>query len=218
MDQFPLLGMILAGGEGRRLGGGGKALRPFRGTPILAQVLTRFAPQVPSVFLNANDDPARFADFHVPVVADATGELIGPLGGLLAGLDHAAACLGEQALLAVVPVDSPFLPVDLVARLADAAEQGRVAGAVASSGGRVHPVFGVWRVGIREVLRDAVGKGGLRRMTEWLTLTDAIIVDWPVEPVDPFTNMNTPEDWAKAESFWAEINKGASLKENLDRC
>ena len=143
-----IFGLILAGGEGRRMGGADKALLPLAGRPLLAHVADRFEPQVERLALSANGDPARFAAFSFPVLADADDARLGPMAGLLAGLDWLAAMGGTH--LATVSVDTPFLPCDLVPRLLLAGQE--TGGfAIAESQGRAHPTCGLWPLGSRGV-------------------------------------------------------------------
>ncbi len=149
-------GVLMAGGRSRRMGGGDKCLRALAGKPILADVITRVRPQVSPLLLNANGDPARFADFGLPVVADVVGDFAGPLAGVLTGLEWAAAQAPESTWLASFATDAPFLPADLVARMADAVEAQGADMACAASNGRDHPVFGLWPLGLAGDLRRAM--------------------------------------------------------------
>ncbi len=194
------LGVILAGGLATRMGGGDKALRELHGQPILAHVIERLRPQVAGMALNANGDPARFAGWGLPVLADSVEGFAGPLAGVLAGLDWAAAEGAES--IVTVAADTPFFPGDLVARLtAGAAAAGTsIALAATPEGDRVnrHPTFGLWPVALREDLRAAL-EGGLRKVVLWTDRHGAVTVTFPAEPFDPFFNINTPEDLAQAE-------------------
>jgi molybdopterin-guanine dinucleotide biosynthesis protein A len=193
------LGLVLAGGLARRMGGGDKARIMIGGATILERVLTRLKPQCPQIILNANDDLARFADTGLPVVQDSVPGFVGPLAGILAGLDWAAAHAPGIADIASVPGDCPFLPFDLIARL-DAAR--RAEGqplACARSGKWRHPVVGLWPVALRDDLRCALAEEGLHKIETWTSRHGVAIADWPTIPVDPFFNVNTPEDVAEAE-------------------
>ncbi len=192
------LGLILAGGLARRMGGGDKALIAIGGETILARTLARFAPQCARTIINANGDPARFASTGLPVVADNVAEFPGPLAGILAALDWAAANAPGTAWVASVPGDCPFLPCDLVARLHAARAQAGTPLACARSGEWRHPVVGLWRVDLREDLRRALVDEGLRKIEVWTGRHGVAVADWPDQPVDPFFNVNTPEDVAAA--------------------
>lgn len=193
-----IAGVLLAGGQSQRMGGGDKCLRLLAGKPILAHVIERARPQVAALVLNANGDAARFAAFGLPVVADDIAGFAGPLAGVLAGLDWAAANLPQATHVASFATDAPFLPRDLVAALRDGMREGAYQLACAASDGRAHPVFGLWPLALREDLRQAL-IGGLRKVDQWTGRYRLIEVEFPAAPVDPFFNANRPEDLAEAE-------------------
>jgi molybdopterin-guanine dinucleotide biosynthesis protein A len=191
-------GLVLAGGLARRMGGGDKALIRIGDETILQRTLARLAPQVSGVVLNANGDPARFTPFGLPVVADSVPDFAGPLAGILAGLDWVAANRPDTTWVASVPGDCPFLPRDLVARLHAARSAENKPLACTHSGDWRHPVVGLWPVALREDLRYAITVEHLRKIEVWTARHGVALADWPVEPVDPFFNVNTPEDVEKA--------------------
>ncbi|HEY3642278.1 MAG TPA: molybdenum cofactor guanylyltransferase MobA [Xanthobacteraceae bacterium] len=193
------LGLVLAGGLARRMGGGDKARISIGGATILERVLVRLTPQCAAVILNANGDPARFADAGLAVVPDSVPDFAGPLAGILAGLDWAAAHRPEIADVASVPGDCPFLPPDLVARLSAARAAAGVPLACARSGEWRHPVVGLWPVKLRADLRHALVEQDLRKIEIWTGRHGVAVADWPAAPVDPFFNVNTPQDAAAAE-------------------
>jgi molybdopterin-guanine dinucleotide biosynthesis protein A len=198
-------GLVLAGGLARRMGGGDKALIRIGNETILARALARLSPQVSGIVLNANGDPARFAPFGLPVIADSVPDFAGPLAGILAGLDWVAANRPGIAWVASVPGDCPFLPHDLVARLHEArAAEGKPL-ACAHSGDWRHPVVGVWPVVLREDLRHAITVEDLRKIEVWTARHGIALADWPAEPVDPFFNVNTPEDVERATKLAAAV-------------
>ena len=201
----PTLGLVLAGGLARRMGGGDKALLRIGNATILDRVLERLAPQCRRIILNANGDPSRFAFTGLPVVADDVPGFAGPLAGVLAGLDWAAANLPDIALVASVPGDCPFLPRDLVARLEAARAADKTPLACARSGEWRHPVVGLWPVALRADLRHALTEEGLHKIEVWTARHGVAIADWPNEPVDPFFNVNTPEDAAEAGRLAAQF-------------
>lgn len=200
-DPAGIAGVVLAGGRARRFGGGDKGLRRLAGRPLLDHVIGRVRPQVAALALNANGDPRRFAGFGLPVVSDAIGDPdgagAGPLAGILAGLDWAAAA-GCGRLLSV-PCDAPFLPPDLASRLHAAGAGADAEAAVAVSAGREHPVVALWSLSLRARLRAAVADRGVRAVRAWLAELRAVRVDFPVGAVDPFLNVNTPQALAEAE-------------------
>jgi molybdopterin-guanine dinucleotide biosynthesis protein A len=193
------LGLVLAGGLARRMGGRDKALITIGGVAILDWVLERLRPACTDIVLNANGDPARFASYGLPVIADSVPDFAGPLAGILAGLDWAAAHAPEVAWIASAPGDCPFLPHDLVSHLHEARETARTPLACARSGDWRHPVAALWPVALREDLRHALIGEGLHKIEVWTARHGIAIAEWPAEPVDPFFNVNTPEDAAEAE-------------------
>jgi molybdopterin-guanine dinucleotide biosynthesis protein A len=199
MIETPTLGLVLAGGLARRMGGGDKPRTSIGGQTILSRVLARLKPQCTRLILNANGDPARFADTGLPVIADDVPGFAGPLAGILAGLDWAAVHAPDVDYVASVPGDCPFLPRDLVARLHQARADSGQPLACARSGEWRHPVVGVWPVALRADLRHALTKEDLRKIELWTARHGVALADWPAEPVDPFFNVNTPEDAAAAE-------------------
>lgn len=197
--ETPTLGLVLAGGLARRMGGGDKPLTRIGGATILSRVLERLRPQCMRIILNANGDPARFAETGLPVIADDVPGFAGPLAGILAGLDWAAVHAPDVATVVSVPGDCPFLPRDLVVRLDRArAASGRPL-ACARSGEWRHPVVGLWPVALRADLRHALTQEDLRKIDLWTVRHGIALADWPAEPIDPFFNVNTPEDAAAAE-------------------
>ena len=194
------VGVILAGGQATRMGGGDKGLREVAGKPLLAHVIDRLAPQVDAIVLNANGDPARFAAYGLPVAADSLPDWPGPLAGVLAGMDWAAA----QDATAVVSVaaDTPFFPRDLVGRLHAAASRSGLALAATREDGKLwrHPTFGLWPVALRDDLRAAL-TNGLRKVVQWADAHEAGSAEFATDPFDPFFNINTPEDIAMAENL-----------------
>jgi molybdopterin-guanine dinucleotide biosynthesis protein A len=199
------LGLVLAGGLARRMGGGDKARITIGGVTILQRVLACITPQCARLVINANGDPARFADTRLTVVADSVPNFAGPLAGILAGLDWAAAHAAECEWMASVPGDCPFLPPDLVARLHAARSAVGTPLACARSGEWRHPVVGLWPVALREDLRRALVAEGLRKIEIWTARHGVAVADWAAAPVDPFFNVNTPQDAARAQMLAAQI-------------
>jgi len=189
-----VVGVLLAGGQSRRMGGGDKTLRVLDGVSLLERVIARLQPQVDALVLNANGDPARFAEFALPVVADSVPDFAGPLAGVLAGLDWAAVHRPDCAFIASVATDAPFLPVDLVARLTAAHKAAEADLACAASAGRAHPVFGLWPLRLREDLRRAIVDDRIRKVDEWTARHRLVTVPFADRPIDPFFNANRPED------------------------
>ena len=199
----PTLGVLLAGGLARRMGGGDKPLRTIAGRTILERVTERFAPQCESLILNANGDPGRFSFTGLPVVADSVPDFAGPLAGILAALDWTAENRPEIEWVASAAADSPFLPRDLVSRLHAARDAAGTPLACAESGGRTHPVNALWAVALREDLRRALLEESMRKIDRWTARHGVALADWATEPLDPFFNANTAEDIAEAERLIA---------------
>ena len=160
-------GVLLAGGLARRMGGGDKPMRTIAGRTILDRVIARLKPQCDGLILNANGDPARFAAFGLPVIPDGVADFPGPLAGILAALDWAAANRPDVKLVLSAAADCPFLPRDLVSRLHGALEAEKAELAVAASDGQSHPVIGLWSVALREQLRHALVVEDIRKIDRW---------------------------------------------------
>jgi molybdopterin-guanine dinucleotide biosynthesis protein A len=206
MSDFPLpptFGLVLAGGLARRMGGGDKARIKIGKSTIIDRVLATLSGQCVDIIINANGDPGRFEDTGCMVVADSVPDFAGPLAGILAGLDYLAEQNNGVEWLLSVPGDCPFLPDDLTERL-HAARRKMGAGvplACARSGEWRHPVVGLWPLALRENLRKALVEEGLHKIEVWTARHGVAIADWPDQPVDPFFNVNTPEDAARAEAI-----------------
>ena len=194
-------GVILAGGQATRMGGGDKGRLILGGQSLLDRVIARLDPQVSAIALNANGDPDRFADLRLPVIADSVGGYAGPLAGVLAGLDWAAAHGAETIVTAAA--DTPFFPCDLVPCLQHAADGMAHPLVLASTpdpkrGTARHPTFGLWPVALRDDLRTALA-GGLRKVVLWTDAHGGRVAEFPDEAA--FFNVNTPEDLARAEAM-----------------
>jgi molybdopterin-guanine dinucleotide biosynthesis protein A len=202
-DVPPTFGLILAGGLARRMGGGDKAKIEIGGVTILDRVLATLSGQCAGLAINANGDPERFADTGLPVVPDNVPDHPGPLAGILAGLDWLAAQDTGVEWMLSVPGDCPFLPDDLVERLHEARRKmgAGVPLACARSGEWRHPVIGLWPLALRADLRHALTVEDLRKIEVWTSRHGIAVADWPVAPVDPFFNVNTPEDAKRAQEM-----------------
>ncbi|MBP2298206.1 molybdenum cofactor guanylyltransferase MobA [Azospirillum picis] len=194
-----IAGVLLAGGLSRRMGGGDKSLRLLGGRSILERIVATVRPQVGPLVLNANGDPARFAAFGLPVAADVVEGFAGPLAGVLTGLEWVRDQAPGIDWMASFATDAPFIPADLVARMAAAVEREGADLACARSGGQVHPVFGLWPVRLAGDLRRAMLEEDMRKVDVWTARHRLAVADFAVEPVDPFFNTNRPEDLAEAE-------------------
>lgn len=199
----PVIGVLLAGGLARRMGGGDKCLLPLAGKPLLSHAIERLAPQTDALVLNANGDPARFAAFGLDVVPDSVAGYAGPLAGVLAGMEWAKRNRPSARWIATAASDTPFFPKDYVTRLLEVAQPHHPAIAIAASDGREHPVFALWPVALMGDLRNALADG-TRKILDWTdrhtTLSVSFeMVNGPDGKVDPFFNANHPEDLELAE-------------------
>jgi molybdopterin-guanine dinucleotide biosynthesis protein A len=194
-----VLGVLLAGGLARRMGGGDKCLRPLGGRTILEHVIDRARPQVAALLLNANGDPGRFARFGLPVAADVVEGFAGPLAGVLTGMEWVRAHRQDLPWIVTIATDTPFFPHDLVVRLLESVSGEKADLACAASGGRTHPVFGLWPVRLAGDLRRAMVEEDIRKVDVWTARHRLVEVDFPTDPIDPFFNTNRPDDLAEAE-------------------
>ena len=199
----PVVAVLLAGGLARRMGGGDKCLREVAGRPLLSHVIERILPQVDHVVLNANGDPERFSEFGLPVIADVVEGNVGPLAGILTGLDWAARHVTECEWVVSVPTDAPFLPMDYVARMMAAIEDEDAELACASTNGRTHPVAGLWALRLMLELRSALIDEDIRKIDQWTVRYRLADVEFSSQPIDPFFNANRPEDLKAAEVILA---------------
>jgi molybdopterin-guanine dinucleotide biosynthesis protein A len=196
----------MAGGTSRRMGVDDKCLLPLGGKPVLSHIIERIHPQIGSMVLNANGDAARFAEFGLPVVTDAVAGNVGPLAGVLTGLEWGRENAPDSGWVVSLACDAPFLPTDMVARLVAAVGDAGADMACAASGGRDHPVFGLWPVGLAADLRRAVVDEGIRKVDLWTTRYHLARVEFDIDAatgIDPFFNLNGPDDMVNAEALLA---------------
>jgi molybdopterin-guanine dinucleotide biosynthesis protein A len=195
----PTLGVILAGGLSRRMGGNDKALLALAGRSLVEHATERLAPQCESVILNANGDPSRFRRMQLPVIPDSIPDHPGPLAGILAALEWSADHRPDIAWVVSAPADTPFIPMDLVLRLYEARAETRNVMACAASGSQAHFAVGLWPVSLRHDLRQVLVNQDMRSIRDWLDRHGHAEAVWPAKPADPFFNINTPEDLKHAE-------------------
>ena len=201
-----VVGVILAGGLARRMGGGDKCMIPLAGRPLLSWIVERISPQVEQLILNANGDAKRFNSFGVPVVADTVPDFAGPLAGILAALEWTEANMPRVQWVASCAGDAPFLPRDLVERFMAERDAQSADLVCAASGGQTNPVCGLWKVDLAEDLRRALVEEDLHKIDVWTARHKLALVDFAAEPVDPFFNINRPEDLTMAEALLASRN------------
>jgi molybdopterin-guanine dinucleotide biosynthesis protein A len=199
-----IVGVVLAGGLARRMGGGDKGLIELEGRPILDHVLARLAPQVDCIVINANGAPARLAGYGLPIVPDSVEGFAGPLAGVLAGMEWAARECPDADWIVTAATDTPFFPRDLVARLQQAVADEDAGLACAASGGRHHPVFGLWPVAFAADLRHAMTAEDIRKVDAWTARHRLAVASFADQPHDPFFNVNRPDDVAQARRIATE--------------
>ena len=193
-DLKNICGLLLAGGQSRRMGGGDKCLMTLGGKTLLQRIVDTAAPQVGPLVLNTNSDPALFDTYNLPVAPDVIDGFAGPLAGVLTGLEWAQANAAGCDWVASFACDAPFAPADLVARLIAAVERDGADMACASSGGRDHPVFALWPVRLAGELRKAVVDEGVRKVDIWTGRYRLASAEFDTGNGDPFFNINRPED------------------------
>jgi molybdopterin-guanine dinucleotide biosynthesis protein A len=198
MDLEAVTGIVLAGGQSRRMGGGDMGLLELAGKPMLGHVIDRLSVQVGRMAINANGDPSRFSPFGLPVVADTVAGFVGPLAGVLAGMRWSAGSAPGAHWIVTVAGDAPMLPLDLVLRLTEAVATRGAAIALARSAGEVHPVIGLWPVALADDLETAI-EDGVRKVLHWTGRHGTVTVDFSMTriggvEVDPFFNANTPQE------------------------
>ena len=206
-------GVLLAGGLARRMGGGDKGLTLLGGRPLMDRIIERIRPQVSELIINANGNSARFAEYGLAIVPDVIGDFAGPLAGVLTGMEWAAENAPDAAWVASFATDAPFVPLDLVERLAAAVETEGADIACASSAGWTQPVFGLWPVALREPLRRAMIDEEMRTIKRWTDRYKVALVEFECDPVDPFFNINRAENIAEAETLLARL-ENASVGDN----
>ncbi len=204
----PVLGVLLAGGQSRRMGGGDKCLLELAGRPLLALVIERLKPQTSALVLNANGDLERFSEFGLPTIADPVEGFAGPLAGVLAGFTWAREHAPDTRWIVTAATDTPFFPENLVEKLVDATRGQYPAIALAKSNERMHPVFGLWPTALADDLHGAL-EGGTRKVLDWTNRHTTVTATFPEvhiggTVIDPFFNANKPDDIAHAETVLAE--------------
>ena len=198
-SKSSVAGAILIGGQSRRMGGGDKCLQLLGGASLLSRIIGIFKSQVQSLLLNANGDPARFEVFELPVRPDCYGASEGPLAGILTAMRWAVD--EEVQWLFTVAGDAPFIPSDLVQRCLNTAIANDARMVCASSNGRPHPVCALWDITLADDLEKALVARGVRKIDLWTSTISAAVEDFSTDPIDPFFNINTPQDLEEAERY-----------------
>jgi molybdopterin-guanine dinucleotide biosynthesis protein A len=209
-DQMQsILGVVLAGGRARRMGGTDKSFVLLNDQPLLRHATDRLRPQVGPLIVSGNGAPERYAEFETPVVADTVDGFAGPLAGMLAAMQWARGNAPRVTRIATVAVDTPFFPLDLITRLSAAVDNEHVA--AATSGGRMHPVFALVPLRLADDLAAFLAAGTSFRAVDWLARHDAVLVGFDeVAGVDPFFNINSPDDLARAEALSRQLRQSVT--------
>ncbi|MFZ1414361.1 MAG: molybdenum cofactor guanylyltransferase MobA [Defluviicoccus sp.] len=213
-------GVVLAGGLGRRMGGGDKCLRTLGGRPLIAHVVARARPQVAALLLTINDgaSAAQLTGFGLPIVPDVVAGFAGPLAGILTAMRWAQASAPQCRWLASFAADTPFVPLDLVARLRAAMAEHGAEIACAASGGRSHPVFALWPVALADALESALTVEAIRKIDAWTARFAVCPVPFDDEAGDdPFFNVNTPDDLARAAERLAAADRPSACRQGACR-
>jgi molybdopterin-guanine dinucleotide biosynthesis protein A len=204
-DPQSVVGIILAGGLAKRMGGGDKCLLPLAGKTLLQRTVERARPQVGSLLLNANGSSLRFARTRLPVIADIFPGHLGPLAGVHAGLSWMRSENSDAEWLASFASDSPFFPKDLVAGLFAAVTNQHALLAVARSQDRTHPIFALWHVSLLGKIAQQLQTGKVPRLQDWINQQRRVEVNFAAEGYDPFFNINVPQDLYTAETVVALV-------------
>ena len=196
-----IIGVLLAGGLARRMGGGDKCLQMLGGKTLLSYSIDVATPQVSQLILNAAGDGSRFVEFNLPVLPDVVDGAQGPLAGVLTGMEWAAHNVTDCEWIVTFPTDAPFFPNDLVERMLEKVHNKNADIACARSNKRTHPVFALWPIKLAGELRRAMLEENLRKIDKWTAQYKVINVDWSTDPYDPFFNINCPEDLEQAKEY-----------------
>ena len=200
-DTKNIIGVLLAGGLARRMGGGDKCLQTLGGNTLLSYAIDVARPQVSQLILNAAGDGSRFVEFNLPVVPDVVDGSKGPLAGVLTGMEWAAHNVTNCEWIVTFPTDAPFFPNDFVERMLEKVHNKNADMACARSNERNHPVFALWPIKLAGELRRAMLEENLRKIDKWTAQYNIVNVDWSTDPYDPFFNINCPEDLEQAKEY-----------------
>jgi len=200
-----VVGVILAGGLARRMGGGDKCLLPLAGKTLLQRTIDRALPQVAKLLLNANGNSLRFARTRLPVVADIYPNNLGPLAGIHAAFGWMQTNTPQAQWLLSIASDTPFFPADLADKLLAAAQQSSAPLVIATSRQQVHPVFALWHISLKDAIEAQLATGEAPRLKDWMEACKPAHVDFAADAYDPFFNINTPQDLYAAEPLAALV-------------
>lgn len=196
-----IIAVILAGGQARRMGGGDKALHKLGRTTLLERLIMHLRPQCAAIVISANGDPRRFEAYDLPVIPDSTENASGPLAGILAGMHWTSTEHPDATHILSVTGDTPFVPDNLASRLASGIQDTPHLIACASSGTRIHPPLALWPLALKDSLETFMTGEDRKSVKNFASRHGFVAIDWPITPYDPFFNINTPEDLAKANEL-----------------
>ncbi|QNT78941.1 molybdenum cofactor guanylyltransferase MobA [Entomobacter blattae] len=200
-SQDPITAVILAGGLSSRMGGGNKGLKLLNGQPLLTYIIKAITPQVSHSVINANGPPEALHSFHLPIQVDTLPGFQGPLAGILAGMEWALQHVPSCQYIVTIPADSPFIPSNLVEKLKEAQQKHHTILALARSNGQCHPVVGLWPLTLHHALHEALTREKIHKILRFTEKYSLAYADFSVEDIDPFMNINTPQDLQKAEEL-----------------
>tara|TARA_A100001011_G_scaffold152462_3_gene160936 strand:+ start:2624 stop:3256 length:633 start_codon:yes stop_codon:yes gene_type:complete len=200
-DQKRVLGIILAGGKSRRFGVGDKFFQKLDGETLLSRVIERIVTQVDALIINSNSDSSKFSDYPYDIIPDIIPGYAGPLAGILTGMEWAKECFPEYKWIATFAADAPFVPLDCVDKMLNAVVSEDTNIVCAASGGRTHPVCAIWQIKLSEPLRLAITQDNIRKIDNWTEGQNLSVVEFPIEPFDPFFNINHFKDLLQAEKI-----------------
>lgn len=205
-NKAPVVGLILAGGLAKRMGGGDKCLLPLAGRTLLQRTIERAQPQVEELLLNANGNSLRFARSRLPVIPDEFANNPGPLSGVHAGLKWMSHDNPDAEWLVSIASDTPFFPRDLVEKLLAAALAHKAQLAIAKSNSGLQPIFTLWHVSILKNIEAQLASNQIPKLQDWVCAQKHVIVEFPQAGYDPFLNINTPQDLYLAEEQAPLVN------------
>jgi molybdopterin-guanine dinucleotide biosynthesis protein A len=200
-----IVGVILAGGQSRRFGGGDKFLKTLNGTPLIDHVVERVRSQTDGLIINSNSEAVLFESFDLPVVADTIQGYAGPLAGILTGMEWVKENAPAHEWMITFPSDGPFIPLDCAQKMLLCAESDKVEIVCAASGGRTHPVCALWHIDLAQDLRRAMQEEEMRKIDLWTARHKLSVLEFSDQPHDPFFNINRPEDLARAEQIFQDL-------------
>ena len=206
-----VVGVVLAGGLSRRMGGNDKSLMQLGGKPMIAYAVKRLTPQTGTVIINANRDSMAYADYSCTVVPDTIEGFAGPLAGVLAGMEWARMNAPNAKWVATAAADTPFFPTNLVASCVTEVGYKQDVIALAKSGDKLHPVFGLWPISLADDLREWLSDEANRKVLAWVDRHNMTAITFPEfelanEMIDPFFNVNNPEDLETAKIIHAQVS------------